>query len=116
MRCILLSVLALIPFFVQPVDVRAQAKVKAAYASISPNFAGLWVAKEAGVETNHRGDGAGKHALSTDPVLFFYKDDEAEGSTVAQTVGSFCATPPRLLVLPIGQLPSDEGEEKNPRA
>jgi ABC-type nitrate/sulfonate/bicarbonate transport system substrate-binding protein len=29
-------------------ELRAQQKIKAAYASISPNFAGLWVAKEIG--------------------------------------------------------------------
>ena len=48
MPCILLSLLALIPIFLNPVDLGAQQRVKAAYASISPNFAGLWVAKEAG--------------------------------------------------------------------
>src|ERR1041385_4949818 len=31
-----------------PANVRAQPKMKAAYASISANFAGLWMAKEIG--------------------------------------------------------------------
>jgi ABC-type nitrate/sulfonate/bicarbonate transport system substrate-binding protein len=48
MTSILLSLLALIPLFLHSIEVRAQQRIKAAYASISPNFAGLWVAKEAG--------------------------------------------------------------------
>lgn len=44
----LLSILALVALFLPSMELRAQQKIKAAYASISPNFAGLWVAKEIG--------------------------------------------------------------------
>lgn len=43
-----LSILALVALFLPSMELRAQQKIKAAYASISPNFAGLWVAKEIG--------------------------------------------------------------------
>ena len=39
---IYLSLVTLLAVFLYPVDLRAQQKVKIAYASISPNFAGLW--------------------------------------------------------------------------
>ncbi|MEX0802949.1 MAG: ABC transporter substrate-binding protein, partial [Candidatus Binatia bacterium] len=48
-----LSLVALIGLFLHPVDLGAQQRAKIAYASISPNFAGLWVAKEAGAFEKH---------------------------------------------------------------
>ena len=47
------SLAALIALFLCPIDLHAQQNVKVAYASISPNFAGLWVAKEAGAFEKH---------------------------------------------------------------
>ena len=43
----------LIALFLCPIYLHAQQNVKVAYASISPNFAGLWVAKEAGAFEKH---------------------------------------------------------------
>jgi ABC-type nitrate/sulfonate/bicarbonate transport system substrate-binding protein len=45
-KILLLGVLITICLY--PISLQAQQKVKVAYASISPNFAGLWVGKEAG--------------------------------------------------------------------
>ena len=58
-------------------------------------------------------DGAGEHAFSSDTILFFGKDDQAQGSAVAQAAGSFCAPSPRLLVFPLRQLSSDARQTKN---
>ena len=44
---------ALIIMFLYPVVLGAQQRFTAAYASISPNFAGLWVAKEIGAFEKH---------------------------------------------------------------
>jgi hypothetical protein len=41
-----LSLLGLIALFLYPIDLQAQQRVKVAYASISPNFAGLWVRRK----------------------------------------------------------------------
>jgi ABC-type nitrate/sulfonate/bicarbonate transport system substrate-binding protein len=43
-----LSFILALAFFLLPGKLEAQPRMKAAYASISPNFAGLWVAKEIG--------------------------------------------------------------------
>lgn len=48
-----LSLVALMALFLHPVNLGAQQRAKIAYASISPNFAGLWVAKEAGAFEKH---------------------------------------------------------------
>jgi ABC-type nitrate/sulfonate/bicarbonate transport system substrate-binding protein len=48
-----LSLIALVALFLYPVHLAAQQRVKVAYASISPNFAGLWVAKESGAFEKH---------------------------------------------------------------
>ncbi len=49
----LLPLVGLIALFLCPFELPAQQRVKVAYASISPNFAGLWVAKEAGAFEKH---------------------------------------------------------------
>jgi NitT/TauT family transport system substrate-binding protein len=49
----LLSVVTLIVLFLFPTDISAQQRIKAAYASISPNFAGLWVANDIGAFEKH---------------------------------------------------------------
>ena len=62
----------LVAFSLHPMDLWAQQRVKAAYASISPNFAGLWVAKEIGAFE--------KHGLPTDLVYI------ASGSVTVQAM------------------------------
>jgi NitT/TauT family transport system substrate-binding protein len=68
----LLPLLGLIALFLCPVELRAQQRVKIAYASISPNFAGLWVAKEAGAFE--------KHGLAADLIYI------ASGSVTVQAM------------------------------
>jgi NitT/TauT family transport system substrate-binding protein len=53
MHRIFLPLVGLIALFLCPVHLAAQQRVKVAYASISPNFAGLWVAKESGAFEKH---------------------------------------------------------------
>ena len=48
----ILSIGVVITLCLYPISLQAQQNVKVAYASISPNFAGLWVGKEAGAFEN----------------------------------------------------------------